>query len=310
MREPLIHIGYHKTGSTWLQDEIFADPSYGFVQADPRMLADEAFISVNPFAFDASQAAELFRPLFADAGERDLVPVVSHERLSGDPNSGGVDSRDIADRLNETFPNGRVLIVIREQREMLLSVYKSQVRFTTYTIAERWRDRTIRERRTPGPTLDYFAYHYLVAYYQKLFGAERVLVLPYELLRRDAVGFVARIARFVDVAPPTDVPNASVNVSLPAGLLHLNRYVNIVLRASGLSERFQGPIQERRLMRGHLKVLRKLAPLTPKAFSERVERRWRETIAELIHGRYAESNRLTAEATGLDLASFGYDVAN
>jgi hypothetical protein len=50
--------------------------------------------------------------------------------------------------------------------------------------------------------------------------------------------------------------------------------------------------------------------LTPKAYSKRVERRWRETIAELTDGRYDQSNRLTAEATGLDLASFGYDVAN
>lgn len=308
MHEPFIHIGYHKTGSTWLQDEVFADPSFGFVQAEPRMLVDEAFISVNPFVFEPTTT--LFRPLLEQAEAGDLVPVVSHERLSGDPNTGGIDSRDIADRLHATFPTGRVLIVIREQREMLLSVYKSQVRFTTYKIPERWRDRTVRERRTAAPTLDYFEYHYLVTYYQKLFGPDRVLVLPYELLRKDALDFVSQITKFVGLPSPTSVPKGSVNVSLPAGLLNLNRYVNVALRAFGLSERFQGPIQERRTMRGHLKILRKLAPLTPKSYSKRVEARWRDTIADLTRGRYAESNRLTAQATGLDLASLGYDVAD
>jgi len=307
MRETLIHIGYHKTGSTWLQDDVFDDPSFGFVQAHPRMLVDEAFISVNPFAFEVPN--ELFRPLFADAEARNLVPVVSHERLSGDPNSGGIDSRDIADRLAATFPGARVLIVIREQRSMLLSVYKSQVRFTTHKIVERWRDRTVRERRTAAPTLDYFAYHHLIAYYQTLFGAERVLVLPYELLRRDALDFVSQITKFAGVSAPTNVPKGEVNVSLPAGLLQLNRYVNVVLRAFGLSERFQGPIQERRTMRVHLKILRKLARFTPKSYSKRVEGRWRETIDDLTRGRYAESNRLTAQLTGIDLAAFGYDIA-
>ena len=51
------------------------------------------------------------------------VPVISHERLSGYPHSGGHDSKEIAHRLAAVFPNAKVVIVIREQKSMILSNY-------------------------------------------------------------------------------------------------------------------------------------------------------------------------------------------
>jgi len=49
------------------------------------------------------------------------VPVLSAERLSGNPDSGGYDSVHVAEYLAATFPEARVLIVIREQADMLVS---------------------------------------------------------------------------------------------------------------------------------------------------------------------------------------------
>ena len=53
--------------------------------------------------------------------------MVSFPRLSGHPYSGGYDSRMIADRVAEVFPEARILIVIREQRSMIVSTYKQYV---------------------------------------------------------------------------------------------------------------------------------------------------------------------------------------
>lgn len=311
MRDPLLHVGYHKTGSTWLQDAIFVDPKYGFVkQATNRVPIDDAFVAQNPYTFSASRVLQMsaFVEMFERAEATDAVPVISHERLSGDIGSGGVDSRMIADRLAETFPNGRVLICIREQIDMVLSVYKTEVRWNTYSIEERFRDRSVIERREPQPTLDYFQYHHLIAYYQKLFGKERVLVLPYEHLRADPLAFLAQVTRFVDLPDPADVPTEGANVSSPAAFLAFMRYVNMVLHWPGLRRFFVGPLEERLALRALLRVFDNVGPVIPEPISKRVDRKWRARIEDLAGDRYAESNRITSDLTGLDLASLGYKV--
>jgi hypothetical protein len=309
LSEPLIHVGYHKTGSTWLQQRIFANARFGFVRPPTPLLIDEAFVSVNPFSFSMERARLLFSDLFAEARSTGCVPVISHERLSGDIETGGVDSRSIADRLAEAFPQGRVLIVIREQREMLLSIHKTELTFGTYRIERRWRDRTVVERRSAAPTLDYFAYDHLIAYYNTLFGTDRVLVLPFELLQKDALAFVSEIAKFVGLSSPTEVPTEPANESLPALLLELNRWFNKIVRALGLGATwFEGPLEERPAKRAQLKILGKLAPVVPDALSRPVERRWRDAIDRTVGDRYAASNRITSELTGLDLRGLGYMV--
>jgi hypothetical protein len=310
VRDPLIHIGYHKTGSTWLQEKIFRGDGFGFAAQPNPLPADEAFVAQNPFAFSASQAIASFSDIFAAAEQRDVVPVISHERLSGDIGSGGLDSRMIADRLAESFPSARILICVREQRDMVMSVYKTEVRFNTFTIEERFRDRTVIERRRPQPSLDYFQYHKLISYYQKLFGRERVLVLPYEHLRRDALGFLSAITSFVDLPAPSAVPEDRVNPSSPAALLAAMRYMNFVFQMPGLRSFFSGPIEQSLAKRGVLKLMKLVGPLVPSAPSRWVDRRWKNTIEQLAGDRFAESNFETAELTGLDLASLGYMVAS
>jgi hypothetical protein len=307
MPDPLIHVGYHKTGSTWLQTRIFSDAQLGFVKTPTPVVIDEAFVSVNPFAFDPEIARSRFATLLEEARARDCVPVITHERLSGDIETGGIDSRDIADRLAAAFPNGRVLIVIREQRDMLLSIHKTELTFGTYRIGRRWRERTVIERRSAAPTLDHFAYHHLISYYQRVFDPDRVLVLPFESLKADPLGFVSDVSKFCGVAVPTHVPLDRANESLPALLLELNRWFNKAMRALGLGDTwFEGPLEERLAKRVQLKILGRLAPLFPNAVSRPIEQRWRDEIERTVGDRFVESNRATSRITGLDLGALGY----
>jgi hypothetical protein len=309
MTSPLIHIGYHKTGSTWLQKRVFNERAYGYNQVMPRTIIDEEFVVINPFAFDPKEAASRFTEWFEEADAHGLVPVLSHERLCGKQGTSGVDAMMIADRLVNAFPEGRVLIVIREQRSMMLSVYRAHLmRFGHLRINQVWRKRTLRERRTPGRSLEYFEYHYLIRYYQQLFGPDRVLVLPYEKLASDATGFVGDIARFTGVPAPAEVPASRVNPGLNAGALWLIRYLNSAMRKVGFARAFKGPLGDSRLRRARIRALRKLGGRVPESFSKRVEARWRDEIDDLAEGRFAASNRITADLTGLDLKAYGYDV--
>src|SRR3954452_278013 len=95
--QPLLHIGYHKTGSTFLQKRVFPNPGFSLV-AKPRALSF-TFVKSEPFGFDAHAARETLRPGIEEAKESGLMPVLSAKRLSGPPHSGGHDSEQIANRL-------------------------------------------------------------------------------------------------------------------------------------------------------------------------------------------------------------------
>lgn len=305
----LIHIGLHKTGTTWLQQGIFADESYGFVQAWPRTVVDEAFIGGNPLAFDAEHARSLVQPFVERAEKSGSVPVVSHEPLSGLPALNGYDSKTIADRLHDTYPQARILIVIREQRSMMLSVYKQEVtNSATTTIARMWREYTPAERRRPTPGLDVFAYDRLIAYYQKLFGAENVLVLPYELLVRDDVAFASKIFSFVGLAARTDLPKNRPNAATPGFLIAALRTTNKVLRSFGIASPYGGPIGREEIRGRRIRTIRRLGPKIPAALSRPFDRRMKEAIEAVAAGRFAASNQRTTELTGLDLAAYGYET--
>ena len=175
----LLHVGYHKTGSTWLQERLFAEPGVaGFQAWDSRDLS-RALVRVNPLAWDAATTRSHFRAGLAAARSRGLVTVLSSERMAGHPFTGGYDTEAIARRLAAVFPGGRVLIVIREQRDMLLSVYRAYVRDGGTADL---RSFLSPRRGSPYPTFrwNYHAYHRAIALYQSLFGRAHVQTMAFE----------------------------------------------------------------------------------------------------------------------------------
>ena len=299
--QPLIHIGYHKTGTTWLQRQVFNDNNLGFSEVWPPDVLERTFIGVNPFTFDANAARATVAP-FASAGTK---LVVSHERLSGAPLGGGSDSRAIADRLHETFPNGSVLIVVRDQRDMLISVYKQ---ITTKGLNRDSFDRFLEHRVEIGrssPVLEFLEYDHLIAYYQSTFGADRVLVLAYEQLS-DSIEFVGRIAKFVGLPQPSDVTRTRENVGLPTASIAVLRYLNIAARIVGVDRMLVGPSARPRMVNARLKFVQRVGRLAPKSTSKNIETKWHDKAAALLGDRLAASNARTAELTGLDLGALGY----
>jgi hypothetical protein len=299
--QPLLHIGYHKTGSTFLQKRVFPKPGFALVARTKALWP--VFVKVEPFRFDARDARETFRPGIEEAGDKGLLPVLSAERLSGNPHSGGYDSEQIADRLAATFPGTQVLVVIREQTDMLVSAYKLYVKGGG--------PGTLRQYAVPpseAPLIPYFdprffEYHRLIGRYQELFGSENVLVLPYELLKKTPRAFLARIGDFagVNVAAHKD---KVVKPSPSALSLSFKRLANRWVVRNDLNS---APLFE---VEGANLALRKLSNWTdarlPLGLRERHELRLRALAEELTEGRYAESNAATAELTGIDLSAFGY----
>lgn len=189
----LLHVGYHKTATTWMQRSLFV-PAHGY---RPVMGHEEAWaLLVRPHGlrFDPGPARALLAGRLAGLAPGE-VPVVSSEILSGLPFQGGRESEAYAARLREVAPEARILVSIRAQLSILPSVYMQYVR--------RGGTMTPAAFFAGEPGLGYFGfspehfeYDALVARYQDLFGAANVFVLPQEALRRDLDGAAAALARF------------------------------------------------------------------------------------------------------------------
>lgn len=300
---PLLHIGYHKTGTSWLQKRVFPDEAAGFSYVgDPRAVLG-AFFPPNPFDFDPKIAGGRFRKRIEGAQARGLVPVISHERISGSPYAGGHDARATADRLAAAFPGARVLVTIREQAGMILSIYKQYVRWGGAASLPDFLSPPVGVNRMPVFRYGFYEYHHLIGYYRSLFGDESVLVLPYELLRSSPGGFLASVGDFLGT-PAAEPILDRANVSPSALSLSLKRRANRLFVRDGLNPApFFDVARANKVLS---KACRRIDETVPDRLIADHERRWRLFVERGVGGRYAESNAATAAMTGLDLKALGY----
>ena len=299
---PLLHIGYYKTGTTFLQTQIFPEPGFSLVAK--TMALWSAFVEVDPFTWSPSKAREPFETGIRVAAERDLVPVLSAERLSGNPDSGGYDSVHAAEYLAATFPEARVLIVIREQADMLVSTYKWYVRNGGAGTLRQYGSPPWGPPRPPHFDLSHFEYHRLIGLYCNLFGSENVLILPYELLRDQPRTFLKRLGDFAGAATVADSRFEPVNASPSALCLAFKRHANrwVVRDPLNPTPPFEIEGANERLLElcaaADLKI--------PSSLRKRSERRLRNISRAIVGDRYSESNAATSRLSNLDLHSYGY----
>ena len=303
----LIHIGYHKTGTNWLQRVLFSDPDSGFhwLGKKPGSHPVRRFVRDAPLEFDAAAAREELAPLVERAAGRE--PVISFERLSGHPLSGGFDSRQIADRLHETYPDAKILIATREQRSAIVSIWKGYVQQGGALPLGRFVDPpTSKSRRVPQFDWRFFEYDRLVAYYRGLFGAENVLAMALEQFVADGRSYVERIGLLAGRPIPPEVLDRlpytrRENVrTVSAATLALTRRLNLLGPRTEVNP--SPPVQSKRVGR----YARQFEQRDVLGRFAKADARLRHEVDEWAGDRYAESNRRLGELIGVDLGALGW----
>ena len=304
-RAVLVHLGLHKTATTWLQNTIFADREWGFATPWSRAEVLERFVLVDAMRFEAAATRGEMEPGRRRAEDEGCVAVLSHERLSGNPHSGGYDRREIAERLAGAWPEARVLIVIREQRDMIRSVYRQYLREGGALSLRRYLSPP-RQGAARAPAFDpaFFEYDVLITYYQRSFGPERVLVMPYESLSEDPHAFVSAIARFAGAEGEGSIRFERENVALSDVALLVKRPLNRLFVRDRINP--TGMFSSPRFHAGLTRVLELGERAVPRSLHHARSQAWEKEIEERIGTFYAESNRRTGSLTGLDLEAFGY----
>ncbi|MFZ1725333.1 MAG: hypothetical protein WAU13_01575, partial [Albidovulum sp.] len=109
-KQPLLHIGYHKTATTWMQQLLFV-PAHGYRQIAGHSEVFDHIVAPHGLSFDPAVMRRHIAGALQELGAAE-VPVMSSEILSGHPFFGGVDSDVYARRLAAIVPEARILISI------------------------------------------------------------------------------------------------------------------------------------------------------------------------------------------------------
>lgn len=304
---PIVHIGYHKTATTWFQQSYYPlSSSHRWV---PRELARRALLDPDGFAFDADDA----RRILHDPSDP-RPPVICEENLSGYLHNGGLHglmAPEAARRIKAVFPDAIIVIMIRAQPQMLAASYVQYVRgggtygARRYLLPDRYVQGASRHRyKAPRFAFEHFEYDRLVAYYDGLFGRQNVIVRTYEALQSDAATFMAELAAAIglelDIA---SVPVTVKNKSFGQATILLGRLLGLFTARSVMDKAFlvsiPGFYEVRRI------TMKAFAAVDPTPSGVAVLPR---ALIRHAQERYAASNERLAAMRPLNLATLSYPL--
>lgn len=272
----LVHVGYHKCASTSLQHHVFRPcPQIAYTR--------EARIALDP---DFNQAEAFWH---FNAGHDPKRLVLTSEGLCGVDYQRFDSAEAFAQfpgRIHATQPQAKILLIIRKQPEILRSYYtESIIKFANTQPFAYFYERA-------------FTNHFLnfdepVARYRELFGSEKVLVLPLEMLKSDQQGFKARLSEHLEL----DVTGYQIPRSNAGGSLLANE----VIRRLNYGFRLVGDQRHIHRAKKHLRLC------LGKCLGKRSYSVYGEGEQERLRAYFRESNERTSEMIGIDLiGQYGY----
>ena len=171
----LIHIGYHKTGTSWLQERYFTSDN-GYVQVLNHEEVSRLIDRVRWLEFQPEKIQKLVEGRIAE----DRVPVISSEILSGSPFAGGASSYENLLKLNRAFPDAKILITIRNQIDYISSIYNQYIKTGGVLTVSDFLHYQSQSYSNTFWQYSHIRYAGLVNEYKSVFGNESVLVFQYE----------------------------------------------------------------------------------------------------------------------------------
>ncbi len=311
----LLHIGYHKTATTWFQSELFSRSEFGFQLLSVRNLVHKALCGTNPFICGGDDDARQIVSEAHEATTRGQYFVVSHERLSGYPASGGFDSRMTADRLKLHFPNARIFGLFREQRAMILSAWRQQVVDGGGLSLSHFINPPEPEiRRVPLFDPVMYQYTHLLQHYRELFGTDNVLFRPYELFCAQPERIFAGIADLLEnkelrrhaeeLATNMQRPNRSLSMSL----LGFERVLNVLFARTQLSQNCLINIGARPIRASIRMIDRGIGRNVLRPMDSYIRRNAMRKISERFGAFFDDDNARLSEILEMRLWEFGYSV--
>jgi len=293
--DSIIHIGGNKTASTLLQRKLFSKYKNIFYVGEDcykyKEIQDSIFSLVHEddFYYDSEEFISLLNSIKKDSD-------ASHFIFSNEDIMYSKNPTLCAQRLKEIIPNSKVLMVIRNQFDVIPSWYANHGAYLKnvpkkfwkrYVDLDSWLDYCFSfPDSSPLQAMDYYKYYQI---FSRLFGKENIIVLAYEDILFDRSAFTHKLSTLIGV-DASDI-DAVFDIK---------------------SERPRNT-QLQFLIHSNLGFSRRLSDLTYSFFSRFDNTQpvkiilndyWKAKIFE----HYAESNKLLALNVDIDLRNYNYPL--
>lgn len=309
MPRHLIHIGYHKSATTWFQQVVY--PRAENARYVERRVVRRAFLEDSALHWQAETAARILDP------ENGTRLILCEEGLSGYLHNGGLFgclSKDVAHRLHAALPDADIVVFIRRQPEMIAACYAQYIRgggtfsVNRYLWPKRYLSHGAESRydKVPRFSFDHFEYLPLIRHYATLFGRDRVHVFPFETLHEDTDRVLDEFETRFDLRiDRRNLEDGRRNVSYHLWLMPIARFLNLFTRRTVLDKHYLVHLpywySARRWL---LETLNRL----PLGSSPPAARLLGAENMDYIRERYRDTNRRLAEEFDLPLAHHGYPL--
>lgn len=268
----VVHVGYPKAASTTLQKHLFAkhrDVQYygnyptNNVGLDTSNLDDQArylrdgtvrtfyreLLKKDNFQYDPARARGYLADFMSKESSSDHIRVLSHERFLS-VLFWNADIAEKARRLRDLLPEAKILIVVRNQRNVVVSQYRNHpfdprnvvlgkaMRFSKWLSTAFAHDNQIGYLRS-------LKYSEVLAMYEAYFEPERVKVVCAEDLSNDFKRFAREISEFMSLDYGETVRTLSgqwENIGVPSYLPRMRRYGRLRSRVRWIENSIAGKL--------------------------------------------------------------------
>jgi len=271
----VFHIGYHKTGTTFLQHKIFSQHNEIIYLGQPFSNQD-----IDDYFYEFKNCHEIefnylvFRRRFfnllscySDEVLSEKILLVSLESLHSGFEWFGRDIVTMSHRLNKTFPSAKIIFGIRKQNSYTLSNYKEYIlhggkmKFNDFLYNSFYFSRCLKPK---------LCYDKVVSLYEKLFGVN-LYVYSFEIFFNSIDKGTEDLLVFIGVKNNININinNEKIYEGMSDTSVTMLRFFNLILAKDFLEQYYDVGRKERltkkEIFRRNiiLKVLRKFDAINP-----------------------------------------------
>jgi hypothetical protein len=230
-----IHIGYGRSGSTWLQEVFKRDERIhlllkpGFFKADDLYQRGPAYyqdlLQANhdrTVTIDSDESYSLGRIIFGnyDAWQTHYATLKPEDYVR-------CDIEELAGRMRAVAPNALILMILRNQIDWLGSFYRHSIRSRRLSVDFR---NYYRRHPVGRQFWDAARYDRTVETFQNAFGKEHVKVICFQRLKDNPKAFLTTVYNLLGLPPPelsaSDMGSLKKHTMPPDGQLVIQRFCN------------------------------------------------------------------------------------
>lgn len=225
----IFHVGLHKTATTWLQSVLFRQHHQINLINDYNEPWNDEIVRYLVLQDRHSFDAEIYKKMIHNRIEAEFssqkgVYLISAERLSGHPSSGGFDREKIIRNIHAAFPSAKILVTFRNQADLIRSTYQQMIREgdtqkqNIFLHREGW--------KRPFFDLKYFDLDSIYNLYSEIFSQNQLGFYCSEDLEENKERFILDLCQFIEVDPFFPVHSGRVNAGVGGNELEAIRILN------------------------------------------------------------------------------------